>query len=229
MKTIFAIRLWASITLASLLVSLSYELDSVKNLKLGIPSYITAVIAFLLGSTTAKIVVDWVLGLRWMRRKIIGSKCIEGYWLIRTANPDDKSSPFGFPGILFVEYKIKEGELKAVTTRVDSAGHLFVVNSEIAFVREEGVNVRYLNYFRITYPGPGVEYGMAFAEFSNNDHFESAPNILQGTIALEKEGKIRRQSARRITKATIKKFRRSHKKEWMKGLLQSVEVTKEEL
>jgi hypothetical protein len=132
-----------------------------------------------------------------------------------------EKSPLNHVGVLFLEFKVDKQEFKAVTTRLDDQGEKFIVNSEVAYVRDDSVNVRYLNYFCMNYPGPGKKYGMAFAEFSKTDDFPAGPNALEGSIALEDEGVIRRQSAERIPEKCVSFLRSRHGEKWIRHVLET--------
>jgi hypothetical protein len=221
MKKFSDVKYWMSLSFATILVAISYELRRNNITIPGFPSYIVALFAFFIGAKSATFLANHLIGKKWFRKYIIKDAWIEGYWLIRTSNHGVEKSPLNQVGVLFLEYKVDKQELKAVTTRLGELGEKFLVNSEVAYVREDSVNVKYLNYFCINYPGPGKKYGMAFAEFSKNSEYPHGPNTLEGNITLEGEGEIRRQSADRISDECVSKLRGVHGEKWIMHILET--------
>ncbi len=226
MTKIVKARMWAITSITSILMATGYELRQLSPSIQGIPSYGVAIISLFIGATLATFVVKFLLSFKLIRRLILGDSWIEGLWLLTTYSSNDKKNCTILPGIMHIEYKADNGEVKTVVTRYDIAcRQLITTNSEVAFVREYG-NIRYLNYFSINdddapdYSGP--DYGVAFAEFSKSVPGRS-PNRYEGKVVYEKEGIVRRQSARRITNIEIKKSKQKakqeHVKDWEQMLL----------
>ncbi len=220
MNKVILLKYWATITLASILVAAGYELKKDANFLPGVPTYILAAFAFIFGASTAKYAVENMLKLKSFRKKIFGSQWIEGYWLIRAHKNQVDGNPLSILGILYLYYDLEKGELVATTTRYDDDSEEFKVNSEIAYVRAEGSIIRYLNYFTINYSGTSKN-GMAFARLSRGDEFSSGPDSYEGTITIEGEGGIKRQSAQKISDTKVKELYLEHGNNWKKKLLES--------
>ncbi len=216
MRKILRIRLLIIVFISNLLVIFSYELKPAVIQLNGIPSWLIATVTLTLGISLTIFMVDSLFKFRTARKWAIGNSWVEGFWLIRTYDENTKH-PITNPGVLSIQYNVAENEVKAVTTRIDENGNKYVVNSEFAYVRAEGANVNYLNYFKLSHMRTGVEYGVAYASFSSTTH-SGYPDTYTGSIALQTEGVLRVQSARRITDEEIKKYK-DQNEDWIAKLL----------
>ena len=221
MDRIYQTRLWVTAGLAALFVGLSYELKSLLPSLSPLPSIFLALIAFLFGSGLAQFVVKLFLSSKKIRKLLLGSAWIEGYWFIETKNVETEENPLKYPGILYLDYKVSKGMLKAVTTRFDSTNSEYTVVSQVAHSRTDDDFVQYLNYFKLTKAGQGEKNGIAYGEFVTNSDFSSCPTKMLGRISLEGEGEIKEQTARRIPDAKAKELFNKYGDNWMKEVLQS--------
>lgn len=221
MDRIYKTQLWVTAGLAALLVGLSYELKALLPLLSPFPTFSLALIAFFLGTGLAHIVVRLMVNSKKIRRMIFGNAWIEGHWFIETKKANGNENPLKYPGILFLEYKVSKGMLKAVTTRYDANDKLYVVVSQVAYTRTDEDFIQYLNYFKLTSEGQGERNGLAYGEFVNNSSFSSFPINMLGKITLEGEGEIKEQIARRIPDKRAKELYRLHGDKWMKEVLKS--------
>jgi len=212
---------WAIVVASSAFVALSYELKGLNTFGWVMPSYILAGMAAIFGTASAKFIVERLFQLQAIRKVVMGSSWIEGYWLIKTTSVENDNSPLVLPGVLFLEVNPGSGALKAVTTRYALEEGEFIVNSQVAHVQSDTENIQYLNYFKIGYPGSGVRYGMAFGEFSRNNNFTTSPNVLEGKITLEGDGIVRRQIAKRIDDEIVEELKNLHGHDWIKEVIVS--------
>jgi hypothetical protein len=216
MNKLMKTKYWATISASSTFVAISYEIKGPLTQAWGVPSYVLAIAAFLFGAGVSKFFIEQIFKIKYVRKIILGPSWIEGYWLIKTTSTLDDQSPLTLPGVLFLEINPGTGALKAVTTRFHPTEGEYVVNSQVAHVQGDTENIQYLNYFKIGYPGSGLRFGMAFGEFSRNDHFSNFPNTLEGKITLEGDGQIRRQLAKRIDNQMVLELKTRYGNDWMK-------------
>ena len=137
MDRIFFVRLWVTTSLAAFFVSFSYEFKSLIPCLSVFPSFLLAIIAFILGTTLSNILVNRLIKSRKIRRFLLGNSWIEGYWFIETKGVEEKDHPLKNPGILFLEYKVVKGSLKAITTRYNHCETEDTVVSHVAYARTD--------------------------------------------------------------------------------------------
>ncbi|TCW38333.1 hypothetical protein [Marichromatium gracile] len=221
MDRIYQTRLWVTAALAAFFVGLSYELKSFAPSLSAFPSIFLAAIAFLFGSGLAQFVVKVLIDSKRVRRFLLGSAWIEGYWFVETKKVDGEGNPLKYPGILYLDYKASKGMLKAVTTRFDADDKEYTVVSQVAHARTDDDFIQYLNYFKLTSAGQGERHGLAFGEFVNNSDFTSFPTKMLGKISLEGEDQIKEQTARRISDKKARELYEQYGDNWMKEVLHS--------
>jgi len=216
-----------SILLASIAVAVSYEFRQRGILIPGVPSLVLAATAFVIGSAIARRIAIVGTSFRWVRSVIMGPDFIEGYWRLTTRDleapnsiTENNESSLQYPGILYLNYSSETNDYMVSTSRIDKDGVLFVVNSEIAHIRKDKNNIRYLNYFRLTHPGPKIEHGISHGEFSRTDDATGRPNFFEAQIFTGGES-VRRQSAIRVPYKEVRKLRANHGNEWIRAYLQS--------
>ena len=211
MNKIVKIRFWLILSLTGFFVSAGYELREAGHSFGGVPSYVIAMLSLLIGAKLAEVVVDYLLRLRWIRRELAASTYVEGYWYLETANLGD--SPLNKDGILYIHNDPSTDETKAVTTRLNEDGDEFPTKSEIAYVQWDA-DLKYLNYFRLTYPGPQPKFGLASGRFIRCDDLKSYPTFLEAHIVLTGEDVVRRQSAVKIDDEVVKNLQSKFGSKW---------------
>lgn len=223
MNKILLTKYWAIIFLSSTFVAVSYQLKIDHAVLPGIPSYVLAIFTFILGAPIANFLISMILRVKNVRKLamfLFGGSCIEGHWLISAHNNEGDPHPLSRIGVLYLRYDPGNGELVATTTRYDVDGEKILVNSELAFAREEKKIVRYLNYFTYSFGGKDRN-GMAFSRISEDSEFSKGMNSYAGTIVIEGEGAIRSQHARKIPDKKARELYQEYGDKWIEKLLAS--------
>lgn len=215
MQKISQFRTWASFSVTMLFVALSYEFRIGNLIFPSIPygGVFIAVIVFAFGSKISDFAVGLALSSKKLRKLIAGKSYIEGFWYLNTAKPKGSSSSLTQTGIACMQYDILADDFKVETVRFTSDGEKYVTISEIAHSRARGQTIRYLNCFRLTYPGPEDRIGLSFGQFALEGN--SSPKSLEAHIAVAGEGVSRRQSATRIDDEVVEQFKLEFKDDWM--------------
>ncbi|MEM0976167.1 MAG: hypothetical protein AAGJ34_01400 [Pseudomonadota bacterium] len=153
-----------------------------------------------------------------MRAIILGRHNVEGYWHTRTEKHSKNKGPVSIAGIAFMAYQIDTGEFKVETTRYDG-DRKFITQSEIAYVRTTGSTIRYLNFFRLTYPDPEGPNGYASGKFSYGDHFAGHPMFFEAVLSIDGGNLIVPQFAERIPERVVSRYQKKHGEDWKKRYL----------
>jgi hypothetical protein len=217
MHRIQTVKLLSTVVLTAGLVAAGYEMRSAGLSFWGLPQYLIAGLTIVLGGTLAALLANGLLSIQAVRRLIMGQSHVEGYWYLSTTRQSD--SPLNPDGILFIKHDPTSGETQVVTTRLDASGAEYSTASEIAHVRALGNEIKYLNYFRLTYPGPDSPFGLSSGKFISSDDTSSCPNKLETQINLTGEGTVRRQVADRIDADRVRHLKRRYGKKWMTSAL----------
>lgn len=176
-----------------------------------------ALFVFAFGSKFAEFLVRVLLKSSRVRKLIAGNTHIEGYWLLRTDNPNGAESSLTQPAIACMQYDPSTNDMKVETIRYTHDGQKYLTISTMAHVRSNGLTIQYLNCFRLTYPGPEDRIGLSFGKFSHEG--EGVPVSLEAHIAVAGEGASRRQIAERLDEDIVRKYKREHGREWTRQLL----------
>jgi len=216
MQRIHRTKYYVMIIITSLLIMAGNLIDSSEQLLGSWGGAWLALLALLLGNISAGFLSKNILRSRSIRRIIAGKSWVEGYWDIITHSDDESDNPMCARGILVLDYDVDADEMKAVTTRYAPDGTEYIVNSQVAYVREEGANLRYLNFFRLDYGDDGPQYGMAFSELSRQCPLSSkTKQTYEGTVALQIGSRSLRQSAKKIPDAQVRKLIEKYSDRWM--------------
>ncbi|MEQ8470033.1 MAG: hypothetical protein RIC35_02555 [Marinoscillum sp.] len=213
-------KLWFSITLPSLFVMLSQSLMKDRTELNTMPLWVVQLIVFFLTASAAILIVDWIFTFASVRRFFGNSYNVEGFWIIRTEFKEEANDNLLYKlGILRLMYVGSELRLKAVTTRLDNYHKRLLVHSEVAFVSDNPEKAYYLNYFSYPIQGQDMHHGLAFAEFSFPD---TDTMHMQGKILLETEGKLRTQTASKISHRNVRRLRKKlGRPDWMIKVLEN--------
>lgn len=217
MQRIQTARLVLIVLLTSGLVAAGYEIRSAGLSFSGIPPYVIAGLSVFLGGAFATLCVNILLGFRRIRSVITNTAHVEGYWYLTTDS--QSNGPLSPEGVLFISHEPSLGETRLVTTRLDPNGGEYTTASEIAYVRGEGIDMKYLNYFRLMYPGPESPFGLSAGRFIWSDDLKPYPDKLEAHINLTGENVVRRQSARRIDDKRVRQFMQKYGANWKTEVL----------
>ncbi len=225
MKKLLRIKYWLAITIASLFVVIGYELRLENVLGGGIPSLITAVFSFLLGATFADLLCGYLLNQQFIRNVLLGVNSAEGYWYLTTDCSSEGESPLDYRAVLYIQYVPSKGEVKSVTIRYDKNDEKFITNSVVAYIREDDINVHYLNHFRLTYnlskDDISHKLGIVYGEFSETTNSTPGLDRLEAHIAVSGEGIVRRQSADKIPNSEVSELKKEYGDDWIHEYLRS--------
>lgn len=213
MQKLQTVKLLFTVFFTSGFVIAGYEMRAAGLSFWGLPQYLIAGLTLVLGGSLAAVVSHALLSLRRVRRYMMGSAYIEGYWYLVTSH--QAGSPLDPDGILFIRHEPVSGETQVVTTRLDTTGAEYASLSEIAHVRTSGSEIRYLNYFSLACPGMQAATGLSSGRFITSDDLLPYPNRLEAQINLSGEGTVRRQSADRICDRRVAQLKQLHGKKWL--------------
>jgi hypothetical protein len=219
MHKITRVRLWMIVGLTSFLVAAAYEVRAAGIPFAGVPSYVVALFTLILGASAATGMVNVLTASRWMRRLITTSAHVEGYWYLRT-DMGTGESPLGRDGILFIYHEPRLGETRVVTTRLDDEGNEFPTVSEIAYVRGDGIDISYLNHFKLTFSRQEPKFGLSSGRFVMSDDLKPCPNWFEASVIVAGEDIVRRQYAQRIDDQTVRELQRRFGSRWKTRALQ---------
>lgn len=211
MHRIYRAKLAFIVALTAGLLMAGYEARSAGYSFWGIPSYVVAALSVGLGATLATIIASALLSMPAIRALFCGSSHVEGYWFLQTkGSTQNMLSP---DGILYLSHDPEVGETKVVTTRLDSDGAPYPTESEIAYVRSEGIDIKYVNYFRLT-AGEVTRFGLSSGTFVRTDDFHRYPDQLTADISLTGVGEVQKQRGQRIAPATVEHLKRRYGDRW---------------
>lgn len=205
------------------LVAVAYELDLAIAESTRIPNWLLAFLTFVVSIGPATMTVGKALSLRTVRRLMMSTKHVEGFWWLATDPCGDNEPISGSPllqdGLLFIRHNTSAGESKVVTTRLATDSRVYPTESEMAYVRDDGVGFGYINHFRLTFPGPEIKFGLSAGRFMATDDVAAHPNWLEAQITVAGEPVVYRQSAQRIPEQAVKDLKRQHGKDWVRQAL----------
>ncbi|WP_375588726.1 hypothetical protein ABWH89_16710 [Hoeflea alexandrii] len=221
MQNISEFRNWLVFSITFFMVALSYEfrLGNILLPTFPLAGILVASLVFAFGSRVSDYIVGFLLKSWTVRRMIAGRSFIEGYWHLKTAQPEGSKSALTQTGIACMQYDPSANDFKVETVRFDDKGDKYVTISEIAHVRSRGQTIRYLNCFRLTYPGPEDKIGLSFGQFAFEG--ELIPRSLEAHIAVAGEGISRRQSAERIPEDIVRLYKSKSSTNWMHDFIES--------
>lgn len=179
---------------------------------------IAITIIFIFGISISKYAASKIVKNRLIRDLILGSSSVEGYWYLKTFAKNG-DSPLSRDGIAYMSYKLDSREFKIETTRYDGL-RKYITQSEVGYIRTSGSTIRYLNFFKNTYPDPDGPSGFASGQFSFGSHFFKKPQSFEAIIAIQDGSFIGRQSAERIPLKKIKNYYKKHGANWMLAILE---------
>lgn len=233
-------RVFFSFGVASFLVPLAYIMRAF--LEIPIPEGASAVnreiffsigitILFVFGLSISRWIATQLIKSRAIRKFILGSAYTEGYWYLKTEIVTGGDYPLQRSGIAYMSYKLDSREFKIETIRYVGE-RKYVTQSEVGYVRTTGSTLRYLNFFKMTYPDPDGASGFASGRFSYGDHFAKTPQFFDAVIAVQDGAFIGGQYAERISDAIVEKYHKEHGSKWQKVFIEeqdSHQITAEAL
>jgi len=188
---------------------------------------IATVLSFASGMFFGEIFARAMLSFVRVRKFLLGGDFVEGHWLLETfaraTNVSDPSNPITETGILHLFYDPSSENYKASTVRYDMNQKRYVTNSNIVHIQKYGSNLRYLNYFRLSYNEQMVSYGVSHGEFiklstgSSVTHFE-AQIFTASEEALHQNGV-------RLRDQICKEYERKYGGEWMYKAIEELSST----
>lgn len=219
--------------LTALSASVSYETGLLANWFPGIPEFILSVVAGVAGAGLANLLTGAALSSTAFRAILSGSSNAEGFYFLRTTDDlgsaefvssgkDKSSDALLFDGILHLEYDPQADYFRVHTRRLDGQGRAFSTHSEIAYVRHDGTNLKYLNYFKITYRPTDV-FGISHGSLTKTSGSAREPDQLLATIFCQ-DSAPRRQEGTRIPNRVVRRFQRQFGSEWMDHFLKEKAV-----
>lgn len=185
-------------------------------------------ILFVFGLSISKWGANQLVKNKRIRNWILGSVNIEGYWHLRTEPQHGDEDRFLRSGIAYMSYKLDSREFKIETIRYVE-DRKYVTQSEVGYVRTTGSTIRYLNFFKTTYPDPDGPSGFASGRFSYGDHFATQPQFFEAIIAVQDGTFIGGQYAQRIPDDEVEKYYKQHGNDWQKRFLHDKESADEEI
>ena len=212
-------RVAFSLTVGAILVGLSYEFGNAALVSGAIPTFVVAIVAFFIGSRVAAWLFDALLMFGPFRRLFAGRSFVEGHWHVRGRSAEKSEHPLDRSGVIAIQHDAVTNEARVITSRLGRDGELFTSTSEIAYVQADARDTRYLNYFKMSYPGPETTFGMSSGVFSNPDHGAGPPSVLETHTAVAGGGKMIRQQATRIDGRTRRRWRRQFGNFWIEKYL----------
>lgn len=223
MDRVKSFQIYFSWIVAAAALAVSYELRA--GDEIGMSNTLVSAVAFLIARSLSAPLARFLTCSRTIRRVLMWSNYVEGWWFLETEMSDGKDSAASlrFNGILNIEYNPLTNEYSVRTIRIDDKGVEFIVCSEIAHIRKDMETIRYLNYFKLTHPGPIPEYGMSQGNFSRTKGISRIPECLDAQIFTEK-GPTRRQWAQRIPDSSAKKLQKEHGINWCAKFLNDDDV-----
>lgn len=170
--------------------------------------FLAPVFGGLFGVASSVRVTSFILSFVSVRRFILQSDFVEGYWLLRTwkktqDKEDDSFSPLQYLGVTQFKYDNSSGKFVVCTTRLDDAGNSFRVLSEEASFRKDGANLRYMNFFRVHYDESHARFGVAHGTFIPTDQENGGYDQVEIEI-FDTASPVMRQLAKRIPSSQLK-------------------------
>lgn len=161
-----------------------------------------------------------------IRKYIMGSKYIEGHWLLVTvpSQHDDNESILLQPGIAYMSYEHVSQEFRVETTRLSKTVNVCVTQSEVAHVRTSGPKIRYLNYFKLSGEQYEHRYGFSSGDFSSGHSMAKFPHFFEADISVQNEGVTRRQFAIRIADKTVTENYKKYGEAWTSKFLEQYQI-----
>ncbi|MEO1650696.1 MAG: hypothetical protein AAFR60_06905 [Pseudomonadota bacterium] len=208
-----------SLTVGAILVGLSYEFGNAVFVRAAIPTFGVAIVAFFVGSRLAAWLFDVLLMFGPVRRLFGGRSFVEGHWHVRGRSTEKSEHPLDRSGVIAIQHDAATNEARVITSRLGREGELFTSMSEIAYVQADARDTRYLNYFKMSYPGPETTFGMSSGVFSNPDQGAGPPSVLETHTAVAGGGPMIRQQATRIDGRTRRRWRRQFGNFWIEKYL----------
>ena len=210
---------FSSSSLASVLVGASYQVDAIANFFPGMPSWMLALLAAGSGGSLGYVIAKWIVSISSVRAILVGPSWVEGFWDLRTQPHESASStdetqadPLLNDGVLYIRYDPTVDYFKVTTTRLDQSGCKFTTGSQIAHVRIDGTNIKYVNHFKLTYDASD-RFGISHGEFESTGQSNRLPDWFTAQVFTEGDAP-RRQTATRIDRDTVSELRSNYGQDW---------------
>lgn len=209
---------------AVVVIILSYGMDSLRNIDVTGDQYLDKFLLVLFSFLAASLAGNFATILfrfSYIRSVIMGSKYVEGHWLILTApsKSDKETSPLLKPGILYLSYDRSCQEIRVQTTRLGDNGNIYTTQSEVAHIRVSGPKIRYLNYFKLSGSTYESQNGFSAGEFATIHGFLQRPITFEADISTQNENVTRRQFGMKISSNVVRKYYKQFGTNWIKYLL----------
>lgn len=183
------------------------------------------IVLSLTGAAIAEKLSQYLFKYMWVRKTIMGSKFVEGHWILKTTphkDEQDNSSPLLYPAVAHMSYDHTSQEFRVETTRISHDGKRFTTLSEVAHVRTTGPTIRYLNFFKLSGPHYDPRYGFSSGKFIQKHQYAKMPINFDADISVQEEGNMRRQFGRRISDREAGKFYKKFGHDWVEEYLKKL-------
>lgn len=169
--------------------------------------YSIAVLFSLSSSLISEKIANKFIKYTWVRKLILGSKYVEGYWFLKTYPvKEDPGSPLLNNGILYMSYDDDSNEFSVSTTRIKDGVQKFHTLSDVAHIRTSTPHIAYLNFFRLIGLEDNKINGFSSGFFPKSNTFFKIPTSFEAELSVQNEGITRKQFASRIPVEVVKSF-----------------------
>lgn len=218
------LRLWLMLTTAIVVVVLSHKIISITKPTTELYYYAGAVILSLSAAIIAEKIVNLIFRVIWIRKGILGSKYVEGYWLLKTYPAEnDPGSPLLRLGILCISYDDESKEFSVATTRMEDSVQACRTVSKVAHIRTNTPHIAYLNFFRLSSLKHDKLDGFSSGVLPKSSVHGKCPTSFEAHVSVQNEGITRRQFASRIPDRAVTSLSNRYGVLWEEHYLNVVE------
>jgi hypothetical protein len=203
----------ALVTLVTgLCVIASYQMPWLAQ-RVGVPQMAVALVSAVIGGAASTWIVSLLTKIKWIRKLIVGSTWVEGWWVLLTY-PSDGSQEH--KGLLEIKY-IDGLKLEALAFYADDA--LDHLTAKSYYLTIDDKSMRYINYARVIDAMPNFDI-IAAGEL-HFDTGKSYPTLYKGARVNLGNKVLHWQAMSKIDDSVIRQFQLQHGDIWKNKLFAS--------
>lgn len=227
MEKIHQFKIYFSIIIASLFVTLGFEIEKIwisQKTAGEANSYFSIgvlIISFILSTISVNYISGLLIERRWFRKIIYKNEEIEGFWLLQTFHSDSNkevASLFKNTGIAQILFRGSKSGFQTIASRaIEKDGKIIEYYTKSKYTIFDYRNLSYLNYVKVG-EARGLGEALAYGDFFSSPGSDIVDTYDGIIIVFNGEAPLR-QKGRKIPLTTIKKYKKEHKNNWKNELI----------